>query len=172
MPSFFKFFWPKKCKRETREVKCRNEERLLWRCLEHRERKSIYKKWYFFSFLEKQNLIQGLYFINIWACETLLKTCTTMTDVSELCIIQWFNYIKAVCCARPINCPIQFGGPGIVVQVDGVNIAKKIKHDRPFCPRYFWHLWHCHKSRLPGWPVWRYIFKTKTKAWKHYPFRP
>lgn len=53
-----------------------------------------------------------------------------MMDISESCIIQWFNYIKAMFCARLINCPIQLGGPRIVVQVDEVNIAKKIKHER------------------------------------------
>lgn len=116
------------CEREMRAVRCGNGDTLLWRCPKHKGRKISLKDG---SFLEKSKISYKDFILltYLWACETQLKTCITMMDISEPCIIQWFNYLREVCSARLINNPLKFGGPGIVVQVCELAIAKR-KYNR------------------------------------------
>jgi len=75
------------------------------------------------------NKFVGLLFL--WAHEAPIKMVLSMTGVSSVTAVQWYQYFRDICSWKLVNSPMTLGGPGKIVQIDE-SVMVKAKYHRGY----------------------------------------
>ena len=112
------------CTKNMTEVKMGRKGKTVWRCSEHKKSKKTIRA---NSFLDNHHISeeQFITIVFLWSNEISVKAATTITEISERTIIQWYQYLRDVCSHYLFTNPIKIGGEGRVVQVDESQITKR-----------------------------------------------
>ena len=105
-------------------VKMGRKDKTVWRCSEHKKSKKTIRA---NSFLENHHISeeQFITIVFLWSNEISVEAATTLIEISEQTIIQWYQYLRDVCSHYLFTNPIKIRGEGRVVQVDESQITKR-----------------------------------------------
>jgi len=105
----------------------------FWRCSRHT---SVSKSIRSGSFWDKCHItmVQAVRLVYNWAYQVPVKHSVDQIGLSETRIIQWNQFIRDLCSWDLLHRPIEIGGPGLTVQIDESQVAKRKYHRGRYVP--------------------------------------
>ena len=114
-----------------------NLDKHIWKCQDkdcakYKHKTSIRKKSFFFnSKLTLQKWVEAIFY---WCDEIGETSASQLLNVSLKTMVDLYSFFREVCTKHFETNPVQLGGPGITLQVDGSCFSHKPKHHRGRTP--------------------------------------